>query len=365
MKKMKKIIIVTALVVFALITGIFGYNKIQSKDAKQKGMFAIYIDEGDGNGPVASTSNVWPTDGYELDLETSFCDNGSTLTYDSTNKTVGVEAVTGDKCKLYLTTITGEQLRTSGKANLNTTMTGGIYRFYGNSTDGMPENYICFGTTSQSTCTGNTDAYMYRIIGIASDGKMKLIKKEALDTAYGWNNSANITWSNSDLYSGVNGSYFLSNTTYIPDSTWSSRIATTSWKYGDTTSEGSYSGDTIYSTENGWSNTTSAKIGLMYIHDYYYAYNSAGTPGSYSNAKNAWIHLSKNDAGAPNTSREWLLSRQGSSSSSIYAWYVYEDGKVTASSNGSFSVRPVFYLTANQAIAGGSGSLANPYYLAG
>jgi len=38
---------------------------------------------------------------------------------------------------------------------------------------------------------------------------------------------------------------------------------------------------------------------------------------------------------------------------------------VTASSNGSFSVRPVFYLTANQAIAGGSGSLANPYYLAG
>jgi len=116
MKKMKKIIIVTALVVFALITGIFGYNKIQSKDAKQKGMFAIYIDEGDGNGPVASTSNVWPTDGYELDLETSFCDNGSTLTYDSTNKTVGVEAVTGDKCKLYFVKVENEGLRVVSQA---------------------------------------------------------------------------------------------------------------------------------------------------------------------------------------------------------------------------------------------------------
>jgi len=111
MKKTKKIIIVAALVVFALISGIVGYNKVQKKDAKPKGMFAIYIDEGDGNGPVASTSNVWPTNGYELDLETSFCDNGSTLTYDSANKTVGVEAVAGDKCKLYFVKVEDEGLR--------------------------------------------------------------------------------------------------------------------------------------------------------------------------------------------------------------------------------------------------------------
>jgi len=121
MKKTKKIIIVAALVVFALISGIVGYNKVQKKDAKPKGMFAIYIDEGDGNGPVASTSNVWPTNGYELDLETSFCDNGSTLTYDSANKTVGVEAVAGDKCKLYFVKVEDEGLRVISQAGATLT----------------------------------------------------------------------------------------------------------------------------------------------------------------------------------------------------------------------------------------------------
>jgi len=233
MKKTKKIIIVASLIVFALITGIFGYNKIQSKDAKPKGMFAIYIDEGDGNGPVASTSNVWPTDGYELDLETSFCDNGSTLSWDNTNKTVGVEATTGDKCKLYfIKSISSfaEYLKTrvygtdstlylhsdTATGNNETSISNwtdseagnandGAYRYSG--PDTSVENYVCFNYTDESVCSDAnfaTSDYAYRIISIEGDN-IKLIKAQPLSSERAWN-------SNSDVSGGNNNSNEISET---------------------------------------------------------------------------------------------------------------------------------------------------------
>jgi len=272
------------------------------------------------------------------------------------------------------TGISGTDLIQSGKTGLNTSMTGGLYRFYGTSVD----NYICFGTTNQSDCINNTDKYMYRIIGIDSEGKMKLIKKEALDTKYKWHSSSstNTTWPNSDLYNGLNGSYFLSNTTYVPDSTWSDRIASVSWKYGDTTSDVNYKGNTFYSIENGWTDTIPAKIGLQYLHDYYYAYNATGDPGSADNAKTAWIWLFKsgNDSSLNSNSSnmywEWLISRYGyasSMTSGYCSYYIDNGGKSAASVLFTVAwdafVRPVFYLTSNQRIVDGSGTLADPYYL--
>ena len=253
---------------------------------------------------------------------------------------------------------TGETiLNTLKPSGLNTTMEGGLYRFQGTSAN----NYICFGTSDKSTCTGNTDAYMYRIIGINSSGQLKLIKKEALNTAYVWYSShrTDITWPNSDLFTGLNGSYFLSNTTYVP-SAWSSKIATTSWKYGDTSSEGNYNGSTIYTIENGWSTTTSAKIGLIFIHDYYYSYASGGNPGSYSNAKTSWLHLSKNDSGASSTT-EWFMSRYGYDGKYAKAWCVTSSGYVSSEYLSSdYAVRPVFFLISDVQYVSGSGTLADP-----
>ena len=238
---------------------------------------------------------------------------------------------------------------------------GGMYRYQG-TYDVVDNNYICFGTTIKSECTGNTDAHMYRIIGVDSSGKIKLIKKEVLNGGIQWfnNNKTDITWPNSLIYSAINGSSFLTNTTYVPTE-WGSKIATYSWKYG-TKEDGSKDGPTIFAIENAWTTTVSAKIGLMYTHDYYYAYASGGAPGSNSNAKTAWIHLSKNDSGAT-YSNEWTMSRYGGSSN-FYVDAVYSNGQVTIDFFTYWNlVRPVFYLTSDVEITGGTGTIDDPYLI--
>ena len=255
-------------------------------------------------------------------------------------------------------------LNTLKPSGLNTAMEAGLYRFQGTSAN----NYICFGTSDKSTCTGNTDAYMYRIMGINSSGQLKLIKKEALNTAYRWySSSSNITWPNSDLYKGLNGSYFLNNTTYVP-SGWSDKIANVSWKYGDNFTW-DLSASNLYSTENGWSSKITAKIGLWYMHDYYY-----GTKGgkdcslnssTYPTCQSSWIFLwnSGNDTSAPNTI-EWTMSRYGAAYVSYleyHIWYVTQGGYVgTTILTSTASIRPVFFLVSDVSYISGTGTLSDP-----
>ena len=245
---------------------------------------------------------------------------------------------------------------------LNTTMEAGLYRYQGTDTI---NNYVCFGTTVKSECVGNTDAYMYRIIGINSSYQVKLIKKEALNTGVKWwdNSTYNIEWPSSNIYTTLNGNDYLLNDTYVPTG-WESKIATTTWKYGDTESNGNYNGVTIYAIENAWTSTVSAKIGLMYIHDYYYAYALGGTPESSSNAVTAWIHLSENDTSAPSTD-EWTMSRRGFFAGVNYrAWNVASGGTVGYPNLAvGDSVRPVFYLTSEVKITSGTGTATDPFII--
>jgi len=257
-------------------------------------------------------------------------------------------------------------LNTLKPSGLNTTMEGGLYRFQG--TNDTVNNYICFGTSTKSTCTGNTDAYMYRIIGINTSGQLKLIKKEALNSTMQWwsDHGTNKTWPDSTIKTNINGSSFLNNTTYV-SSGWSNKIATTSWKYGDNTNINQTAAN-LYATENGWTTTTSAKIGLMYAHDYYYAYQSGGlncsSSGSYSTCKNAWIYLVNNDSGAPgNFSYEWTMSRYGYNynAGNYFVWSIVSGGHVgDARLDDVFAVRPVFFLTTDVSYISGTGTLSDP-----
>ena len=257
----------------------------------------------------------------------------------------------------------GEYLMANPTTGLNTTEEAGLYRYQGTSVN----NYICFGTSDKSTCTGNTDAYMYRIIGINSSGQLKLIKKEALNsTMYWWSDyTTNKTWPDSTIKTNINGSSFLSNTAYVP-SGWGDKIATTTWKYGDNTTDNT-SAANLYTIENGWTATTSAKIGLMYMHDYYYAYQSGGlncsySVVSYSTCQTAWLHLSQSDSGAL-SAHEWTMSRYcyNSDSGTYDAWHVSSYGNVYAYSlYDAIAFRPVFYLTSNVNYLGGTGTLADP-----
>ncbi len=146
---------------------------------------------------------------------------------------------------------------------------------------------------------------MYRIMGINSSGQLKLIKKEALNSTMQWysSTSSNITWTNSTIYSNINGSSFLNNTTYVP-SGWSSKIADSSWKYGDMKNYNTTAAN-LYSIENAWTSTVSAKIGLWYLHDYYYGLSGGNNcSANPSTCGTSWIYIDNNDSSDPGSGYE-------------------------------------------------------------
>ena len=296
-------------------------------------------------------------------------------------------------CKLHEPTWT-EQLIASG--NLwQSGLEGDGYRYTGSGaigTDTNPNNFICFGTNNKSECTANQDKYMYRVLGVFSDanGKnhVKLIKYKQLISAK-WNTDyqTDILWENSDMYKGLNGSYFLTNTTYdyLQNTTWSNKIENWTWSAVNTLTN-SNSGPNYYSittqqmylhemnragktsTIGTWT-TPSAKIGLMYASDYQMSLGSSAlaltSSSNYSTLKTGWMHPSNNDT--TKSSYEWTLSRYGVDSGSFIAWFVNSDGYVDyLGVNSTIGARPVFYLTSDVKITStGNGSLENPYIIEG
>ena len=273
---------------------------------------------------------------------------------------------------------------------------GDGYRYTGSGAVGTstnPDNYVCFGTTDKSTCTANQDKYMYRVIGVFSDSNgnnhVKLIKYKQLKIAK-WNDTnADVNWEDSTLYASLNGSGFLTNTTYdyLQNTEWSNRIENWTWSAVNTkTFDGSngpdyYGGLTpsqIYlhemnrstktNTAGEWT-TPSAKIGLMYASDYTLSLGSSAlaitgsTLDNKDTLKTGWMHPSNNNTAL--SPYEWTLSRFGVSSGNFHAWSVYSDGYVDHSTVYSlFSVSPVFYLTTDTKItADGTGSLENPFII--
>ena len=287
---------------------------------------------------------------------------------------------------------------------------GDGYRYTGSGAVGTstnPNNFICFGTNNKSDCTANQDKYMYRVLGVFSDSKgdnhVKLIKYKQLSSSYAWNENyqTDISWENSDMYKGLNGSYFLTNTTYdyLHDTTWNNRIENWTWSavntktYEDQTNNPYYyysktkgiylnemhkaSSETLCKNYNNtaincnggaWTNPT-AKIGLMYASDYQMSLGSSAlaltgnTSANQAALKTGWMHQSNNDT--TKSATEWTLSRIGADSGSFYAWRVFSDGHVfTSRVSTTGAVRPVFYLTSDVKITDlGDGSLDNPFII--
>ena len=255
-----------------------------------------------------------------------------------------------------------------------------------------PNNFICLGTTDKTECKNNESKYMYRIIGVfeGSDGEqhLKLIKFKQLG-AYAWHadDESDVAWENSDLCKGLNGSYFLTNTTYdyLQNNTWLNKIEDWTWSAVNTKT-GSASGPDydyltpreIYlhemnrssktSTVGEWS-TPVAKIGLMYVSDYTLSLGDSalamttGTDTNRTTLKTGWMHQSNNDKTA--ISLEWTIARYGQNSSNPNAALDvnYNGGVDVYRTNLGSAVRPVFHLTSDVRINGGNGEYSNPYIL--
>ena len=248
------------------------------------------------------------------------------------------------------------------------------------------KNFVCFGSDATTCPTEN----LYRIIGVFNN-HVKLIKydyaKSSLlgtdgdfsqeytsnyfsgeqgespssNSLYYWNNAGTNTWSASKLNTVNLNTNFTTNI----GTAWANKIATTTWKVGG----GTYANlrdavpKTAYQYEVGSSASTTtydAKIGLMYVSDYYYSaspsawtlvgYNSDYTK-SYASAKGEnWLYGGGWD---------WTISR--SSDDSDYAFIVNYYGYVYyLNVYNNIGVRPSFSLLSSTTYVSGSGSMSDP-----
>ncbi len=418
----------------------------------------VIVDANDTNGIESVTCRITSpeviTGEYESTAKTCTFGNSTSKLKDGTEYTI--EGIAKDKSgrsktstSIKVTTIKNELTRDeiiqkyfNGKspAGLSTTLLGespessstyrdDMYRFTGecnasnNGCNGKVNNFICFGTTTKSQCTLTSD-YMYRIIGITRDGRIKVIKNTSVNEGntknFSWNSNASkdvcydgkCDWKNSSLFKRLNGlsngktqgyngntNIFIDSTTsnvkYIKtteDTTWYDKIEEHTWLYGDI---GDVSGkapigvsrtaDEMYMVETGqknveqgfdesgkqrlpaskWNETVTAKIGLMYLSDYYY---------SNGHKYNCWLELEKcsnswlkmDNCSGKNWEYEWTMVRSGvSSSGDLCAWEVtmYGSSPDFRLDGDYVGVRPTFYLTSSVKISGGTGTSTDPFMI--
>ena len=272
----------------------------------------------------------------------------------------------------------------------DSSLTGGAgdnsYRYAGSN----PNNYVCFGS-DEATCPYEN---LYRIIGVI-DGKVKLISADVATTdmlgtngeyntvysesiwsstsnyykgevdfstvgAYKWNSSIKNNWSKSYLNNTNLNRNFL---TYLDskNTKWKNMIADTTWYVGGMTQTNGAqtNANTAYNYEVGVNKDTTttftAKIGLMYVSDYYYAASpDSWTIGGYKYnnviSKN-WMYLGL---------YEWTISPVTNYTDSVFL--VFGSGKIAITLvNNPDAVRPVFNLTTSVQYTGGTGTFTSPY----
>jgi len=349
-------------------------TEIKEENKVDKEMFSIYVEQEDESYKEYIDTNLFTIDGYELNVEKSNCvDNKGNIVNGVLSNSGNKVTVSSNKtsyCYLYfsLKETAGEYLlENPSKGLILSSLQGGLYRYQGTND---VDNYICLGYLDyESNCdftnANNSDLYAYRIIGISQNGQLKIIKKEALNNTLQWwsDYNTNITWPNSLTYTALNGDDFLLNKTYI-NSEFENKISLFNWKYGDATNGNNYNGPAIYAIEDAWQDTVPAKIGLMYLHDYYFAYPSGLVENS-NNASSSWLHLSNNDEAYP---KDWeiIMDRYYyyERGQQWIVWGIFSSGLVVDMlQTFEFSVRPVFYLNHKVYITKGSGTIDDPYII--
>ena len=375
---MKKKYIIFSIVTLVLLVSFLSYSKslkttnvFKEGDVKPtkitKGI-SMNLEQTAGAGDYKTvTQSSWPIKGYKFNAELSRCEKGSGLSWDDTKKAVIVSGNLSDKCYVYFDIyqpklaeyIKSQYTGTQGDNALyyhNSTLTNGAgdnsYRYAGAS-DSV-NNYICLGS-DEATCP---DANLFRIIGVFG-AQTKVIRAKSVGSQY-WDTNGSNTWSSSSLNTYLNGTYLTSLGT-IAD-----KIATTTWKVGGGTSANISSSvpKTAYQYEVGSSassTTHDAKIGLMYVSDYYYS----ASPSAWTLVGLNLSDATKDYRAATSTNwlfldfPEWTISRD--SDFSDFAFHVGRTGFVgNYDVTDSCAVRPSFNLESSVKYVSGSGSMSDP-----
>ncbi len=234
----------------------------------------------------------------------------------------------------------------------HTTVVDELYRFVGTASQ-VTNNYICLGASENpDTCKSDVNN-MYRIIGVTTDGKLKVIKAKKYGSNQQWGaNSWYHTWSDSPLKTYLNGTFYGSLDVRIKElienHTWNME-----YQYSD-----AWPSSNPTSSSLATDGTIGAKVGLMYASDY----PNAG-PNVTNNLTN-WLFI-QNGWSENSAEDEWTMTKGGEASSGYTAFAVRNYGSMyPAYRDGSLAVRPVFYLnTGNGSNVGliGEGTVNIPY----
>ncbi len=424
-QKFKKILSVLLIFTIGITAGYILFNKPEEtsfndepKQIKEKNLLSYYVENENGE-YVVSSGETWPTEGYKFNATLSRCENGGELGWDSEKSVVTMTGNMSDKCYIYFDKVltlanyvkflyTGTQgenniyyhsgtIKSDSEFTVGSTTypaetmldaNDGSYRYAGTSDD--VNNYVCFGS-DENTCP---DDNKYRIIGVFGD-QVKLIKADyANSNLLGTDGEYSVHINQKDIWSTYTGSfddvnnYFWNNSTqtniwsasrlnttnlntnFINNigSTWSNKIAKTTWKIAGNTwsSIGEQVPKTVYTNEitspdkgtYGTEETYSAKIGLMYASDYGFAASPSAwttTLCKYDRSVN-WMYLGID---------EWTISRYADESSR--AFIVRSEGYVGYSGvyynemyDFCLAVRPVFYLNSSVTYVSGTGTSTDP-----
>ena len=245
----------------------------------------------------------------------------------------------------------GKYIRNLSPKGLETTARNGLYRFVGTS-----NNYINIGGIS------------YRIIGITDnstintslglkENQLKLIKATPVGT-HAWSSSRTNDYpfgnSSNDLYTYLNNTV-INNTSVIPSS-FKNSISSVKWYNGDASYGISASAIASYEMESITSKT--AKLGLMYLSDYFYSSTYGGTTNCYNTTCNSsWIYNSSYN--------QWTMTRNGRTNNTGYIAGSIDTSGKTNNTMVVYSLyySPVFYLNENMVISSGNGSFTTPFII--
>ena len=245
----------------------------------------------------------------------------------------------------------GKYIRNLSPKGLETTARNGLYRFVGTS-----NNYVNIGGIS------------YRIIGITDnstintslglkENQLKLIKATPVGT-HAWSSSRTNDYpfgnSSNDLYTYLNNTV-INNTSVIPSS-FKNSISSVKWYNGDASYGISASAIASYEMKSITSKT--AKLGLMYLSDYFYSSTYGGTTNCYNTTCNSsWIYNSSYN--------QWTMSRNGRTNNTGYIAGSIDTSGKTNNTMVVYSLyySPVFYLNENMVISSGNGSFTTPFII--
>jgi len=313
---------------------------------------------------------------YSINNESYISSTSNNYTFSSLNSN------TSYSIKVYTVDNAGNQSEVISKT-INTKVLAGPYILNKKPTglntttahDGM---YRFIGTTANNYVS--LDGILYRIIGITTqtdkntnlgieEGQLKLILAEPIEK-HNWHSvysyTATITWDNGgtnvDLYTYLQNDV-LNNTSYIT-ANWLNKIDSVKWNVGGVYTSEATNASKIYETESTQISKNVAKIGLMYLSDYYHAYIEGGTAKCLDDTFcRSWLAINTTTS----SDYQWTMT-YGTMNSSYhhYAWAVLTNQKVdrhvyTVSSY----IRPVFYLTKDVYLTNttATGTSSNPFIL--